>query len=186
MLSRVTVLGRTRGVFRYSVYNLCDFSVGDGMDRFAVTPPIFVASSSVMMRIPVGANFDPIDRESLRYVDAAVDRGDGATVVGVIGRALTGKPAATFERRAKQWSWIFADRYRKVFEHSFRGRARGCPGRKSDSVPQDVGSLAMQRLCDEHEEYRTLSGSNSLRRFGVHVRTHLNYELGEPIAGNRD
>jgi hypothetical protein len=172
--------------FRYSVYNLCDFSVGDGMDRFAVTPPIFVASSSVTMKFPVGANFDPIDRESLRYVDVAVDRGDGATVVGVIGRALTGKPAGAFERRAKQWSWIFADRYRKVFEHSFRGRAREYTGRKGYSVPQDVGNLATQRLCDEHEEYKTLSGSNSLRRFGVHLRAHLNYELAQPIAGNRD
>jgi hypothetical protein len=50
------------------------------MNRFAVAPPIFIARGPIV-RVAVGANFHPINREPLRYVNMAVDGDDTEAVI---------------------------------------------------------------------------------------------------------
>src|ERR1035437_2776699 len=92
-----------RRVLRYSVEHLSDFAVRYSVNRLAVAPPVFIATGSVMMRIPVGPDFDPIGRAPLRYVNMAVGRRDRATVARIVRGAVPCDPHATVERRSDHW-----------------------------------------------------------------------------------
>src|ERR1035437_272344 len=132
-----------RRVLRYSVEHLSDFAVRYSVNRLAVAPPVFIASGSVMMRIPVGADFDPIGREPLRYVNLAVDRRDRATVARIVRGAVPWDPYGLVQRRADHWYRVLTHQNLKIFERRFlRGPVTSLsrPARRKDqSMAQGTG-----------------------------------------------
>jgi hypothetical protein len=78
MLSVVDVGGRE--AFSGIPSTICVTSICDRVNGLAVAPPIVIASGSVM-GVAVGANFHPINREPLRYVNMAVDGDDSEAVI---------------------------------------------------------------------------------------------------------
>src|ERR1035441_5981788 len=132
-----------RRVLRYSVEHLSDFAVRYSVNRVAVATPVFMASGSVMMRIPVGPDFDPIGREPLRYVNLAVDRRDRATVARIVRGSVPCDPYAAVERRADHWYRVLTHQNLKIFERRFlRGAPTSLPGRarrKDQSMAQGTG-----------------------------------------------
>src|SRR5208282_1082270 len=132
-----------RRVLRYAVEHLRDFAVRYSVDRFTVAPPVFIAGDSVMMRIPVGADFDPIGREPLSYVNLAVYGRDRATVARIVRGAVPCEPHATVERKADHWRCVLTYQHGKIFERGFRrGAASSLSGRgrsKDQSMLQATG-----------------------------------------------
>src|SRR6266851_10352511 len=81
-----------RCIVRYSIRHFRDLSVRHGEDRFSPAPPVVVLieGCTVMTRIAVGADFDPVNCETFSRINVAVNRCDGTAMGGVVRRAIPG------------------------------------------------------------------------------------------------
>src|SRR6266853_4247537 len=100
-----------RRVLRNSIQHLSDLAISYSQNRLTIAPPVFVASGSVVMRIPVGTDFYPIDGKPLRIMDVAVDRDNGAAVVRIVPGPVPREPYAAFKRRAENHSRLLPHRH---------------------------------------------------------------------------
>src|SRR5271166_3928112 len=159
-----------RRVFWYPVQYLSDLAVCHSANRFTIPPPVFIARGTVMMRIPVGANLDPIGREPLGRVNVPVDRRDGAAMARIVRGAFPRQPYATIERRTQNRYGAAVYWNRKIFERGFR-----CPGtfsvsgRKDHPMPHATGRSCIQTKFDPKKHHRTFPWIDSLCALGAVV-----------------
>jgi hypothetical protein len=128
------------------------------------------------VRIPVGANFDPIDREFLRYVDVAVDGGDGA--IGVIGEPSPANqlPPSNGERSNGAGSLLTVTG--KSSSTVSVAAPEGAPAAKVIRCRKTLGIWRSSGCATNMKSTERFPGA--IVWFAVHVRTHLNCELGQP------
>ena len=95
-----------------------DFTVDHSENWLAPTPPIFVLRSSVMTRVAVGPDLDPVNRKAFRRVDVTINGKNAAAMVGIVSRTIAGKPDASTKRWAQNWNRILSHGDLKIFKRS--------------------------------------------------------------------